>query len=85
MARVINFVFLPGVSRQEQDATLARIRSWSGIARAGRLSPDSTRDDVRRMAFVYIDEPVDPQAVAARMRSLPEIAEASLPAERGLA
>ncbi len=82
--RSVMFNFRSDVSPEQQDAILAQIRAWDAIASVGRLKADAKRADILRMSYAYVKDDADIDAVTHRLSEIPEMDNASMPAERHL-
>jgi len=82
---LVLFNLKAGVSDERCRGLLTEIESWEGIARAGLLLADSPVEPLRR-AFVATLEPEgDASRIVDRLREIPEVESASVPAPRRLA
>lgn len=82
--RTVMFTFRSQVSPDRQEALLEEIGTWEEVTKAGRLKPDAKRADILRMAYAYVEDHADVAALVKRFAALPEVEDASMPAERHL-
>jgi hypothetical protein len=82
--RSVQFTFKPTADDDARAARLKEIGAWPGIERVGQIDAKSRSDTIKRMAFAYLDDKADADDVVRQLRSLPEIASASLPTRRRL-
>lgn len=82
--RSVMFNFRSSVSRQGQDALLARLGEAESIISAGRVRPNARTPEASRMGYAYVEDGVDLDALITRLSELPEVESAFVPAERRL-
>jgi len=82
--RSIIFNFKPEVPSATQENLLKGLNTLPGIHRASCLNAKAKDASLRRMCFAEIKEDADLQALLTRIRSMGEVEEAGLPAQRGL-
>jgi hypothetical protein len=82
--RSITFRLDKRLSHTQQDVALERVRKVPGVSQAESLVPASTDSGLRRLGYAYVDDDVAIENVLKHVESLPEVEDASLPAQRGL-
>ena len=82
--RSVMFNFRSNVSPERQEAMLAQINAWDGIREAGRLKPDTKRQEILLMCYAYIQDNADSEALVERLSGLPELESVSPTTERRL-
>jgi len=83
--RVVSFSFKPEVPPQRKAKVVSRIGKWKAIHKAVPLLPGASRPDISKMYYAYIDDEADIGVLRDRLKEVPEIESASVPAERHLA
>ena len=78
------FSFRSDVSPARRQRVLDEIRSWRSVDRAGPLEPEAPSESIERMCVLALRPAADPRQVIDRLSELPEIENASAPAERQL-
>jgi len=77
------FTFAPGVTPAAKADTLDEIRKWSGVATASPLTPEPASDEIGRIHLVQVGDE-HATALVDRLRALPQVESANVPASRGL-
>ena len=80
----ISFTFSAESSGDERAAALREIEQWQGIKAAGFINPKSKNPVIQTMAMAVLEDPEFTGDVIARLRSLPVVVQADIPAKRGL-
>jgi hypothetical protein len=81
---VLMFAFRTDVPLTEQNGLLERIGDWPGVTRVARLSPETTRPELARFAYLYLSDDVPADRVISRLLRMPEVESAEAPASRQL-
>lgn len=82
--RSIEINFHHNIKPEQQKAVLDKINRWDSIEAAGHIMPDSSDENIKRMAFAYVKDDAKIEAVSKQLEELPEIETASIPPERYL-
>lgn len=82
--RSIPITFHPDVPPERQKAVLEEVNNWNSIEAAGQLMPDAENDEIRRMAYAYVSDDAEIEAVSKQLEAVPEIEAAAPPPERRL-
>ncbi len=82
--RSVMFNFHPEVSITQQDEALERINAWSSVSVASRLKPDAKNPLLQRMAYARVKDDTDIEKIVERLKQMPEVESASVPASRRL-
>ena len=80
--QVVNFTFRSGTSPQTRAAALSQVSSWPEVWKVKALDPND--EAVARLAYLYVKDGHDPQAVVRQLNQMPDVESADLPAERRL-
>lgn len=78
------FSFRAGVPEQARASALERIRALPAIERAGWLFPEGGASEAAGTLVATVGPGFDPRDVVAALSGMPEVEEASTPAERVL-
>jgi hypothetical protein len=81
---MLMFAFRTDVPVREQNGLLDKIRDWPGVARVARLSPEATRPDLARFAYLYLSDDMSADRMISRLLGMPEVESAESPASRQL-
>ena len=82
--RSITFRLDKRLSPSQQDAAFESVRKIPGVSSAESFLPCSTDLALRRLGYACIDDDACIEEVLSDVESLPEVEDASLPAQRGL-
>lgn len=81
----MTFTFSASTSAPAQEQALEEIGRWNGVVSARFLKPGARNPAIARMAYVVLDDEVDPESVVRRLEGVRTIESASIPAARYLA
>jgi hypothetical protein len=82
--RSIVFNVRPDVKQEQQASLLADVTAFPGIHKATSLRPNSKNAAVSRMCYAEVTDDADVNELVQKIRVLPEVETANLPAERRL-
>jgi NADPH-dependent ferric siderophore reductase len=82
--RSIMFNVRPEVKGEQQTSLLADVTALPGIRKALALRPNSKNASVSRMCYAEVADDADVNELVQKIRVLPEVETANLPAERHL-
>ncbi len=82
MAQVVGFI--TSSTGGEQQDVLAAVRALPGVADVVPLAPGTTVPELARLQMAMLQDDADATETASRIRALPGILAADLPADRGL-
>jgi hypothetical protein len=80
--RSITFRLHQKLSPEQQDTATEKVCRVPGVNRAELFFPDSKDASLRRLGYVYVNDDAPIDRVLKELESLPEVEDASLPAER---
>ena len=81
---VVTFIFRSDVPPEQQDPILKQINKWESIQKATYLKPDTKYPDLLRICYAYLVDNAEQVNIIKRLKDIPEIESADIPARRSL-
>ncbi len=78
------FTVRPSTTAERQHLLLQQLGSWPEIAHVSPLLPEATDPAIQRMCYAYLADHANAVEVVERLRAVPEVESADLPAQRRL-
>jgi hypothetical protein len=69
---------------EQLHAVLEHVKKLEGVKAVGPLFPEAKDAGLQRIGFAHVEEAADPHKLVQQVSSLPNVAKASLEAERRL-
>ncbi len=82
--RSITFRLHEKLSTDQEAAALERVRRLPGVSRAEPIAPAASVPSLRRLGYCYVTDDASIDKVLKELESIPEVEDASVPADRFL-
>lgn len=80
----VMFIIKPEVLLKEWQSVLKNLKTWAGVEDAAPLKPGAKNPAIRRMFYLYLSDDANVKAIVGKLRDLPQVESAEVPAERRL-
>jgi hypothetical protein len=80
----IMFIVKPEALAGSCKSLLKDLKSWSGVEDAAPLKPGAKNPAIAKMFYLYLNDDANVDDIVGKLRDLPEVESAEVPAERRL-